>query len=191
MEKKRIELKKNICFDMKVANKELAEHLPPISEFDNYIDFLYDNGKWQEYVINYLLRHAYVRNQDLVLQIVRNKKDMSEEGTNYLWIGKNKVVYVRRDYKTFQTYGEKTNEFKDMKFRNACMKIKGSLIPNPDNPGYYVKHLSFKQLGEGALMKMIVNHYRLNGDLHKIKEISKSRGTSLDVLADNYNVQEC
>jgi len=191
MEKRRVELKKNICVDMKVAHKELAESLPPLSEFDQYIDFLYDNGKWQEYVINYLIRNAFCRNQDLVLQIVRNKKDMSQEGTNYLWIGKNKVVFVRRDYKTFNTYGEKTNEFKDMKFRNACMKVKGSLIPNPENPGYYVKLFSFKQLGEGSLMKMIVNQARLSGDLHKLKEISKSRGTSMDVLAENYNVQEC
>ncbi len=191
MEKKRVELKKNICVDMKVAHKELAETLPPLSEFDQYIDFLYDNGKWQEFIINYLIRNAYVRNQDMVVEIVRNKKDMVNDKTNYIWIAKNKIVYVRNNYKTAETYGQKTNEFRDPKLRNAFMKLKGPLIPNPANPGYYAKHFSFKQLGEGALMKMIVNNARLNGDLYKLKEISKSRGTSMDVLAENYNVQEC
>jgi len=55
-----------------------------------------------------------------------------------------------------------------------------------DKIGYYIKKLTFNELGEGACLKIIVNHYK--ADYARLKEISKSRGTNLDVLLTSYNI---
>ena len=41
--------------------------LPDITEFDDYITDLFKRKKYREYIINYLMRHYFVRNQDLPL----------------------------------------------------------------------------------------------------------------------------
>jgi hypothetical protein len=43
-------------------------------------------------------------------------------------------------------------------------------------------------LGEGLYNKIIVNHFRNN--LDKLKEISESRGTSIDTLYENYDIDK-
>ena len=128
--------------------------LPDITEFDNYITDLFKKKKYRVYIINYLMRHYFVRNQDLLFDIVTVKRDM-EDDLNYLWLDHRgrKVTYQR----------------------NAFEKI-----------GYYVKKLSFKELGEGAILKMIISHYK--DDIDKLKEISEKRGTAIDVLLTSYNI---
>ena len=46
--------------------------------------------------------------------------------------------------------------------------------------------MTLGQLGEGTMIKIIINHYR--GDIQRLKEISKSRGTNLEVLHTSYNI---
>jgi hypothetical protein len=57
----------------------------------------------------YLMMRYGVRNKDLNLSIVKTKKEM-KDGENYLLLKKDKVVYIRDDYKTHKTYGKKTHE---------------------------------------------------------------------------------
>ena len=52
--------------------------------------------------------------------------------------------------------------------------------------GYHVQRMSFRKLGEGALLKIIINHYK--GDIQRLKEIGSSRGTDLGVLLTSYNI---
>ena len=58
-------------------NNSLME-LPPLQEFDDHIESLYAASKWREFIINYLLRNCYVRNNDLLFEIVRRKKDTKD-----------------------------------------------------------------------------------------------------------------
>ena len=48
--------------------------------------------------------------------------------------------------------------------------------------------LSYNSLGEGALLKMIVNHHR--GDISKLQEIAESRGTAVLTLLTSYNINK-
>ena len=167
-------------------NNSLME-LPPLQEFDDHIESLYAASKWREFIINYLLRNCYVRNNDLLFEIVRRKKDTKDEDTNHMWLQAKKVTYYRKVYKTATTYGMKTNIITDPRFIIALKQINQPLIPTPQQVGYYVKQMSFQQLGEGAIVKIIVNHHR--ADIDKLLEISKSRGTDIKTLITTYNIQ--
>ena len=57
---------------------------------------------------------------------------------------------------------------------------------DPTKIGYYIQKMSFNRLGEGLCLKIIVNHYK--GDISKLKEISKDRGTDVNTLLTCYNV---
>ena len=125
---------------------------------------------------------------DLVFELVTKRTDLKSDGKNYMHLGRGKALY-RRDYKTEKTYGEKINEIKDKHFLAALRKAQFPLISNPLQVGYYVKKMSFRELGEGALLKVIINDLRVKGDLHAINQISKNRGTDSCLLLTSYNIQ--
>ena len=67
-------------------------------------------------------------------------------------------------------------------------KGRGILIPKK---GYRINKMTLpdkkgNRLGESNCLKIIVNHYRYN--YQKLKEISLSRGTNLEVLLTSYNL---
>ena len=64
--------------------------------------------------------------------------------------------------------------------------MSATVCDSMDTIGYYVQKYSFNQLGEGALLKIIVNHYK--NDINKLKQISDSRSTALGVLLTSYNI---
>lgn len=188
----RDENKEAITENTKEKNTKLTETLPKYEDLIEYLEHLYSQRNWLDYIINYLLIHFQVRNQDLVLQIVPKKKDMVDDHENYLWLSKTQVVFVRGHYKTNNIYDSKIATITDKLFLNAVRKYynkgdKTTLVPNPDNVGYYIKKATYKQLGEGAYMKIIVNSNL--GSLQKLKEISENRGTSLETIATNYDVE--
>ena len=188
--KARQEKKRAIIDYTRTENQKVADGLPSLSEFEGHIEYLYKEKKYKEFVINYLIRHCYVRNKDLLFDIVRRRADAVGK-KNYMWLARGKrVVYIRRDYKTADTYGEKVTEFKDEKLVTALRAIKGPIIPTPEQVGYYVRKLSYKELGEGALLKMILNHTRAAGDWHMLNKISQLRGTDTQTLCTSYNIQQ-
>lgn len=186
LEKQRVSNKKGIAEHTTSVNQVLD--LPTVAEFDAYIEELYKDNRYNEYVINYLLRHLCCRNADLYFDLVDRKAKVKKEG-NVMYVGRGRATFYRRDYKTDKTYGEKVNVFVDKKFASALKRIKMPLIPTKSQIGYYVKKMSFRELGEGALMKMMVNGAREKGDLNRLSEISRLRGTDLCTIASNYNIQ--
>ena len=191
LEKKRKENKKGIEKHTQEVNQALT--LPTLAEFDAHIDELYKENKFPEFIINYLLRHLCCRNQDLFFDIVLRQRDIPKNNKNYLWLGRGKATLYRRDYKTDKTYGEKINIIKDKRLLIALRRFSKSgakLIPNESYVGYYVKKFSFKELGEGSICKIIVNDAREKGDLSRLNEIAKLRGSDLCNIATSYNVQK-
>ena len=166
--------------------------LPSLGEFDNYLELLWSDKKYKEYIINFLIRHHYVRNKDLLFDTTEKKSDIDQEH-NWLWIDRRnqRCVYYRNDYKTASTYGPKETVIDNERFLKAakmCHK-KMDIFPitdSEDKIGYHIQKLSFRKLGEGALLKIIINHYK--SDIQRLKEISSSRGTDLGVLLTNYNI---
>ena len=188
LEKKRKENKKGIACYTKAVNESL--NLPTLAEFDQHLDYVFRKGMWAEFIINYLIRHCCVRNQDLVFDIVTRKKETVGK-QNFMWLGRGKATYYRRVYKTAETYGEKTNVITDKKFLTALKSVKKPIIANKENAGYWIKKATFKELGEGALLKVVLNDARISGDYHKLNEISQLRGTDVCTLTTSYNIQDC
>ena len=187
LEKERDKNKERLVADVKQKNTEL--NLPDLSELYEFTEYLYENGKWTDYIINFLLLEFQVRNKDLNFTIVKRKRDAEDEHKNYIWLDRNKAIYIRRDYKTVGTYGIKTNTIYDVKFLTALRNVlkKGdTFIPNEDQVGYYVKKATYKELGEGAYMKIMVNAYR--DDLQKLRQLSTNRGTHINTIASHYDV---
>ena len=116
----------------RTVNKEdVQEHLrqansfkvlPALEEYDAFIQDLWDTCKYREYIINYLMRHYYTRNLDLIFDITETKNDTLKDKTkNYLWINRRKqsILYIRNNYKTARTYGQKSYEIKNERFIRA------------------------------------------------------------------------
>lgn len=188
-----------IDLNIKQTNMELQSKLPSYKKLIEYTDKLYDDDKFIEYVINYLLVNYFVRNKDLLFEIVQKKKDMTNQDLNYMWLPKHgkKVEYVRQSYKTSDVYGKKSIIITDEKFILAikrifgCQKYNldcGDIIPTESQVGYYVKKMTMDELGEGAYFKISVNEYK--NDLQKLKQMSNYRGTSVDTIISSYDVQK-
>ena len=75
------------------------------------------------------------------------------------------------------------------RFVSALSTANFPLIKNAGQVGYYVKKMSFNQIGKGSLLKIIVNDLREKGDLHGINQVSKNRGTDVCTLTTSYSIQ--
>ena len=182
LEKERESTKNEIVGQVKEKNAEIKDDLPSLDELEEYTEYLYENKKWFEYIINYLLINYQTRNKDLDFTIVGLKRDTKDKDKNFMWLERGRVTFIRNNYKTSNTYGTKTDVISDEKFVTALKRMKtkiggNTFIPNPDDPSYYVKKSTYKQIGEGAYFKVLVNTNR--GDLQKLKSMGESRGTCL------------
>ena len=108
--------KKDVDEHLKQANS--FKQLPELSEYDAFVDNLWEECKYREYIVNFLMRHYYVRNQDLMFDIVFTKTEtLADRCKNYLWINKSKqcVTYIRNLYKTAKIYGQKSYDIKKLR----------------------------------------------------------------------------
>ena len=175
---------------LKQAN--LFTDLPPLSALDDHLEDLWNKSMYRDYIVNFLIRHHYVRNQDCIFDIVDTKREtLDNPNLNYLWLDRKKqmVHYIRNNYKTARTYGQKVTKIDNERFITAVKKCHRQmycfpLTTNEDQIGYYIQKMTLKNpadpegkgLGEGACLKIIINHYK--NDITRLKEISKSRGSS-------------
>jgi hypothetical protein len=187
--------------DAEMRNAKLNETLPTLKEHTTFVDGLYDLTdleKIRAYVINKLILNCYVRNKDLVAKIITKKGQLKHiaDDENYLHIQKNKVTFVRRNYKTAKTYGEKIDDdcvgknekTKFVKALRTIMKLSGgnNLLPDIANLADYVIRQT-NNLGETKLLKMSL---RAKNSLADATKIGEKRGTALPTLQQNYNLVE-
>ena len=173
----------------KESNAKLLEDLPSYESLLEHMEELYDQKQYREYLIMYILTNYYTRNYDMVLDIVTKKSDMTDFTKNYIWLvkGKNKAIYLRNNYKTAKTYGYKEHTITDEKALHAIKMLKNQKLIDSSNPAYFVKNTT-GGLGEGRVVKIIIDHYRKLGDLQKIQEIATSRGTDLRTIIESYDI---
>jgi hypothetical protein len=166
-----------------------------LNEFANYVDGLYREEKYKEYIVNYLFLHYGVRNQDIDCIILNSKKKTTLADDNYLIVYKTKVDYIRRKYKTFKTYGEKKITIKDKKFIRAITaleRVNGQpllITPtgerfNPSSLNTIIQRMTYGEAGEGRLFKLLIDEYKFNDE--KIKALAESRGTSKKEIMTSY-----
>ena len=181
---------------VKEANKYLS-NLPTLKDLQEFTDHLYDTKEYLDFAINFLLLEYNVRNADLAIELVTKKGNASDKTKNYLWVSPKKIVYIRNNYKTSDTYGKKEHVITDKKFTTAikfllkCQTKKESnkmcYFPSMEQAGYVVQKATYQQLGSGTYFKIAVDANRNN--LQKIKQMGLNRGTATDTIADNYEIK--
>ena len=196
LEALREKLKENLKEDVKEKNSVLQDTLPSYDDIVEYTENLWDKMEWRDYIINYLLINYQVRNQDLVFDLVNLKRQTKDDSKNYMWLSPKKVVYIRNVYKTANKYGKKVVTITDPKFLLAVKRVyacnkrdeeSGVFIPTLSQVGYYIMKATYKQIGEGAYLKILIKHHRK--DFTKLTEISENRGTSMKTLGESYDIE--
>ena len=192
----------------KMKDEKMAS-LPKMYELKDHMNMMFRHEQWRAFIINYLLIHFNVRNKDLDLIVVSSKRRAKDPNENYLVLRKNDIVYIRRNYKTVKSYGEKVNIFKSRKMRRALQeyvaqqtkepykypyhdlvmllgKVNGGRIDN-DSIHNFVRRHTFQNLGEGDYNKIAVTEIREFDDFKKLQQMSRNRGTSIDNLISEWH----
>ena len=156
-----------------------------------------DNLTGIQYIINYLIVNLGLRNQDMNLRMVKSFDDVDD---NQLKVKGKKVLLNINDYKTEKSFGKKELEINDSKFLNELKNMKlnqddylitmknGDKIKNIVTWNDKLKKLTINQLGQNKLVKIVIRDLLNNKQYDKLEKLSKSRGTSLQVLLTSYNL---
>ena len=180
-------LKKNM--NVKTMN-EKGETLPTVEQFKEKLDSLFEDKKYKEYIVNYLMFHYGVRNQDVNVEVKKSKPKLIIQDTkNYLIFKPKEIKYIRHDYKTVKTYGPQTIIIKDPEFMNAVKEVGvGYLFDETKQLGNELRKMLIFKLSESDIFKMLIDSAYKNKDTERINELSKTRGTDINTIKENYHV---
>jgi len=188
----------------KKTDKAKGLILPTVDEIQSHLKSLYNEEKWRDFILMYLLINFNVRNKDLDVEIVDSiHKTKADKTRNYLVQRKNDIVYIRYSYKTFKTYGVKRNIFKSILVERAIRYLKAK-TPK-DQPVYlianeagerlmesslanYVRARTLRKLTEGDYNKVFVTDIVDRADYQGLVNLSNNRGTSLETLITSYKI---
>ena len=184
-------------------NKTLEEELPSLENLENYTKTLFKNEQYVPYIVNFLMLRFGLRNKDLNL-VITNNQDVTFVGdkskVNYLYVTKKYVVMVRNDYKTHGTYGKQKHKIEKSQFTRAVKAFLGDeyekpLLQLPDGDGVsedsvskIIQRFTYNNLGEGKYFKIQIQDLKKQGNIRRIRELSKSRGTDLETLFQEYDI---
>jgi len=179
--------------DTQETNTDKKDNLMKYEEFIKSLDELYKNKKYLQYILNYLILNYGVRNADLLIFLDNKPK---EDNKNYLSVIKNKVYYIRNNYKTVSTYGPQQHIIDDKKFLKAVKELKREIKKDYtifNKPLDEIKQISntLKRLlilSEGDAFKMLIDNFYKLKDTEKINQLSKSRGTAIPSINSYYNL---
>ncbi len=187
-------LREEIIESRKKGLDDLDDKLPNSDYILNELNNL--NGI--RFILNYLMIKHGLRNKDINLKFVKSLPENKTE--NYLMIkGKNIILNIN-DYKTEEKYGTKEIKIADDKFVNEFKKLKlndgdyllpmknGNKITNTSTFNDKIINLTIDRLGQNKLVKIIIKDLLNNKSFDKLEQMSKDRGTSLDVLLKSYNL---
>ena len=186
---------KNSIVELRKKNlTELDDTLPTYEKIISILDSLVGIM----FIVNYLMIRLGFRNKDVNLKNVKKIPDSKDE--NYLILKPNKILISINDYKTKKHNGVKNIEITDAKFINEIKKMKleeneyilgkknGDKISNIHTFNDKIIKYTIGKLGEVKLIKIVIKQLLKENNFNKIEELSKTRGTSLDVLLRSYNV---
>ena len=181
----------------------IKERKDNLTKFDDTLPTLkiineeLDNLTGIQYIINYLIVNLGLRNQDMNLRMVKSFDDVDD---NQIKVKGKKVMLEINDYKTEKSFGKKNLEINDSKFINELKNMKlnqddylitmknGDKIKNIVTWNDKLKKLTINQLGQNKLVKIVIRDLLNNKQYDKLEKLSKSRGTSLQVLLTSYNL---
>jgi len=187
-------LREEIVESRKKNLDDLDDKLPK----PDYIREQLNNLNGIRYILNYLMIEHALRNKDINLKFVKSLPANKTE--NYIMIkGKNAILDIN-DYKTEEKYGTKEIKISNEKFLNELKKLKlddgdyllsmknGSKINNTSTFNDKILNLTIDKLGQNKLVKIMIKDLLNNKSFDKLEQLSKDRGTSLDILLKSYNL---
>jgi len=152
---------------------------------------LEQEGKCQEYIINYILINYNTRIMDLDTKLVN--KNPKGTDNNYLYKRKNNILYIRNKYKTSSTYHTKLHTITNKSFIKCFDKLFENetellydFTEDPKKLQRYFKKKILFNYNQSDITKIILNE---KNTLKQASKISKNRGTNLNTLNQNYNLK--
>jgi len=185
------ELREKLRADVSTEIKEKHENLDTDSmiKYDELVQYLKLQSN-VSYIINYLLLYYCTRNRDLNLTIDEYSGEIPDTG-NWLLISEDKIIFVRNDYKTYNTYAQLVFDITNktfIKYVKQLYKKGDTKLLKSKGLDKEIRGYTMKGLSETEICKIVVYHFLTNNRYSEVLEISKRRGTSLDALLQNYNV---
>jgi len=187
-------LRDDIIESRKKGLDDLDDKLPKI----DYIMEQLNNLNGIRFILNYLMINHGLRNKDINLKFVKSLPENKSE--NYLMLKGKNIILDINDYKTEDKYGTKEIKISDEKFVNEIKKMKlndgdyilpmknGDKIKNTSTFNDKVLNLTIDKLGQNKLVKIRIKDLLNNKSFDTLDQMSKDRGTSLDVLLKSYNL---
>jgi len=184
LEEYRAELVYKSETEISLTNKNnIINGLPTMDDLINYTNSLYNDKKYKEYIVNYLLLATNCRNKDLNCYIT--DKDPVNSTDNFLVVKDDYVSFVRNDYKTVKTHGTITNTINSVSFIYACNSLLYTwLLPAKTNISSYVANMTYNKIGQGRYFKIAM----INTDKSNLIKVGQSRGTNVSVLLSHYDI---
>ena len=184
------DLREKLRGDVNTAIKDKHEKmdLDSMVKYDELVKFLNIQSN-TSYIINYLLLYYCVRNRDLDLTISEYENEIPDSG-NHLLIDKDKIIFVRNDYKTVSTHGQLKFDINGktfVKFVKQMHKRGDTKLLKTKALDKEIRGYTMQGLSETEICKIVVHHFLMNNKYSEVFEISKRRGTSIDTLLQNYN----
>ena len=198
-----VKLRNSLRDDIIKTRKENLDKLDDKLPSKSYIIEQLNNMSGIRYILNYLIIHHALRNKDMNLLIIENEKDMNDEDQNYMVINKKKkmIKLFINDYKTDTKYGTKEIKITDPDFYKNVIKVfnenesknllhlrNGDKIKSISTLNDKILNLTIDNLGQNKIVKVMIKDLLNNKSFDKLEQLSKDRGTSLDVLLKSYNL---
>ncbi len=179
-------------------NKNLTQSLPTYKEIATAVKKETDPIK---YITSFIMFRINTRNQDIALaDLHAHKKDNYDEKRNHLILDGHKVIFIRTAYKTAKKYGQKKNIIAVKKFADMVKEVLGDADTKPlfsrkngehitpASIASYLKKYVVLGLNEGLIIKAVLKYADAEGSYDMLRKISANRGTTIQVLLDEYDV---
>ena len=181
----------------------LKATLPSVKELDSRLKNLYTTERWADFIILWLMINYNTRNSDVAVEIVNSihatKKDKKR---NYLVRRKEDFVYIRNQYKTVKTYGQKKHYFKSILMDRAVRyfiaemppSLPLHLIHSKGTPVCEVSITNKIKAISGGLTESDINKIQVSAiedvaDYRSLKMMADRRGSDCDTLITHYNLK--
>tara|TARA_B100000424_G_scaffold271095_1_gene272459 strand:- start:1767 stop:2633 length:867 start_codon:yes stop_codon:yes gene_type:complete len=189
----------------RIKNVKLKDELPEMDDLEKYTRSLYNKEDYVGYIINFLMLRFGLRNKDLNIIITHNHdvtKVSDKSKINYLYVTKRYITYIRNDYKTHSTYGKQKHKIEKTFFNRAVKELIGDEYEKPllqlkdgdaiseDSLANVIQRKTYNGLGEGKYFKIQIQDLKRQGNIRRIRELSKSRGTDLDTIFQEYDIDD-
>jgi len=195
---KLVKLRNSLRDDIIKSRKDNLDKLDDKLPKSTYILQQLDKQLKTRYVINYLMIHHALRNKDINLKFVKTLPEEKDE--NYIMLkGKNAILLIT-DYKTEKTHGDKEIKINNSRFIQELKDIKlsdgdyllplknGNKITNTTTFNDKIIRYTIDDLGQNKITKIIIKDLLTNKDFEKLEQLSKDRGTSIEVMIKSYNL---